>query len=452
MSQPRSLTEIFGAFVAATRFDAIPAEIVVRAKVSLVHNLALAIAGRPRERIAHAMAKRLWSAPAEATLLHDGVRVSPEAAAFANAALIHTRSQDDTHPGSSSHPGGVVMPAALAIAEREGRSGAEFLAGLVLGYEVLCRVGRDFDEAITGRGFRVAPVIGGFGAAAAAASLLGLGADQTTHAIGLAAHLAGGLGQVWVEGSAEWPLQLGCAARNGVMAARTAQAGATAARHILEGKGGFYRAYANTTEPAVEAIAGLGETWQFAEVTVKAHPVCAILQGPLDSLLRLVERHKVDPSAVAEASLTLSPYEAAYPGIDNTGPIASATAAKMSAQFSLALGLLDGRVTMDGLHRFADPAIAALSARVSVAAESAIAPRESRLTLRLTDGSTLTDAITAAVGRPSFAEITTFARGLAAESGAPSNALDRMIGEIDQLDRARSLGGLLTSITAVGRP
>ena len=450
MNAAPTLSETLGAFTARTDFAALPPAVVARAKVSLVHNLALAVAGRVRENLAHAMAERLWATPAEATLLHTGARVSVEAAAFANAALIHTRSQDDTHAGSTSHPGGVVMPAALAIAEQQQRSGAEFLTGLVLGYEILCRIGRDFDHLMTARGFRAAPVVGGFGAAAAAAKLMQLPAAQTAHAIGLASHLAGGLGQVWVEGSAEWPLQLGFAARNGVIAARTAQAGAVAGRFTLEGKGGFFRAYAGATDAPTEILQDLGEAWQFSEVTVKPHPVCAILQGPLDALLALMRAHRIDPAMVTEATLALSPYEAGYPGIDNAGPIVSETAAKMSAQFSLALALIDRRVSIEGLHRFADPAIAAVSAKIRVVAEPTLQERRCRIALRLNDGRAVTGEIATPVGQPDFTQIADFAAALAGEIGAPATIFDALIDAVDRLDRAPDLTALLAAI--VGPP
>ena len=370
-----SLTERLGAFAAATGLEAVPAAVVERAKVSLLHDFAMAMAGRSRETVAHVVAKRCWPSPAEATLLHDGMRVSLEGAAFANAALMHARSQDDTHAGSTSHPGTAVIPAALALAEAQGQSGAEFLLAVVLGYEILGRVGRDFDHLMTARGLRAAAVFGGFGAAAAAAKLLRLSAPQTAHALGLAAHLAGGLAQVWEEGSAEGPLQLGFAARNGLSAARAAQAGATAARAMLEGERGFYRAYADTKAPVVEATEGLGAVWQLAEATVKPHPVCAILQGPVNATLHLLDAHDIAPAAVEGVVLELNPYEATYPGVDNGGPFASNIATKMSAQFSLALTIIDRRMTLDGLFRYADPAIAALAARVRVVANPEIAER-----------------------------------------------------------------------------
>jgi 2-methylcitrate dehydratase PrpD len=442
-----SLTETIGTFIADTDFAAIPPPVVERTKVSLVHNLAMAMAGRSRERVAHVMAKRFWPVPAEATLLHDGARVSIEAAAFANGALIHARSQDDTHAGSTSHPGGAVMPAALAVAQAEGRGGPEFLAAVILGYEALGRIGRDFDEMITARGFRAAAVVGGFGAAAAAAKLMRLSGPQTAHALGLVAHLAGGLSQVWREGSAEGPLQLGFAARNGVLAARAAQAGATAAHDILEGSGGFYRAYAGADAHPVEALANLGTSWQMPEVTVKPYPVCAILQGPVDAMLRLARRHDVDPPAVSRIAVALNPYEAAYPGIDNAGPFASATATKMSAQFSLALALADRRMTMDDLFRWGDERICALARRVSVIGEPAIAARTSRLRVELTDGRILQEAVDTAVGQPSFTEISDFARGLSQETGLAVGVFDDMIEAVTALERAPDLCRLTESAT-----
>ncbi len=432
-----SLTETLGDFVAATNFAVIPPPVINRAKVSFVHNFIMALAGRRRECVAHVMAKRFWPLPAQATLLHDGTRVTVEAAAFANGALLHARSQDDTHAASTSHPGSPVMAAALAIAETQCSSGAEFLAAIVLGYEVLGRIGRDFDHLVTGRGFRAACVFGAFGAAAAAAKLLSLSGGETAQAIALAAHLAAGLSQVWEEGSPEFPLQLGFAARNGILAARAAQAGATAARYILEGKGGFYRAYAGTQEPTREALAGLGTHWQIAEATVKAYPVCAILQGPVASTLKLIRN--LNPASVTEIILELSPYEAAYPGIDNCGPFASSVATKMSAQFSLGLALTDQALTLDGLSRLDDAAIGAHAKRVRVVANPALVPRASRLRLRLADGTAMMDEVTSPVGQPDFHEISMFAHRLIPETGLAQTAIDHLLSTVASLELAPNM-------------
>ena len=442
-----SLSQAIGAFVAATAFEEIPPDVVLRAKVSLAHNLAMAIAGRAREQVGQAAAKRFWAEPREASLLHDGTRVSVAAAALANAALMHARSQDDTHPGSTSHPGGAVMPAALAIAELQGASGRAFLAAVILGYEALFRVGRDHHEAITARGFRAAGVLGGFGAAAACARLLGLSGEETAHALGLAAHLAGGLSQVWREGSDEWPFQLGFAAQNGILGARLAMAGATAGREILEGSGGFFRAYAGDAAARDRSFA---PQWGFRDVTVKAFPVCAILQGPLHATLRLARARAIDATQVAGVALVLNPYEADYPGVDNAGPFASNTATKMSAQFSLAVALIERRLTMDDLYRFGDARICDFAGKVRVVRDPAVALRESRVRVELADGTVLEDQIDAAVGQPIFAEMAGFCAMLAGEIGTEPRAFDAMLEAVDAIDAAPDVRGLVAAVTGAG--
>ena len=123
-----SFTERLGAFAAETKRDDIPPSVMERATISLVHNIAVAMAGRARETVAHVMAKQYWREARDATLLHDGARVSVEGATFANGALMHARSQDDTHAGSTSNPGTPVIAAALAVAEERDSSGASFMS------------------------------------------------------------------------------------------------------------------------------------------------------------------------------------------------------------------------------------------------------------------------------------------------------------------------------------
>ena len=440
-----SLTEQLGAFSAKTTLENIPDSVVERATVSLIHNLAVATAGRSREAVAHAMAKRHWSAPQEATLLYDGTRVNVEGAVFANAALMHARSQDDTHAGSTSHPGTPVIAAALAVAEAEGRTGAEFITAVIVGYEILCRTGRDFDHLFSKRGFRAASIVGAFGAAVAVSKLLQLTASETGHALGLAAHFAGGLSQVWEEGSPEFPFQLAFAARNGVLAARAAQAGMTAARETLEGKGGFYRAYADTTEPAFEILDRLGECWQLSDVTVKLYPVCAILQGPVGSMQQLSISNQIAAASVDHIELALSPYEAAYPGIDNAGPFVSSTATKMSAQFSLSACLLERGLTLSDLNRLTDSGIEALASRVRIISDPSIEPRSSRLNVVLNDERKLVSEVNSPVGRPSLQEIYHFAHSLSREIGASSTEIDNLIHEINILKGSPGVGNLIAA-------
>jgi 2-methylcitrate dehydratase PrpD len=446
----RSLTEVLADFVANTSFGDMPRPVIERAKVSLVHNLSVGLAGRAREPVAYRLAETAWREPETATLFWTGTRVSMEGAAFANAALMNARSQDDTHDASTSHPGSPTMGAAIAVAESLCATGADLLAAIVLGYEVLCRVGRDFDHIVTERGFRAASVFGGFGAAAASAKLMGLSAGEITHGFGLMANMAGGLTQVWREGSPEGSLQMAFAARNGLSAMRAAAVGAGAARQALDGSAGLYRAYAGASTAPAQAISGIGADWQILEATVKPLPVCAILQGPVAAFLDLAREHRLTAGDIATVGVVLSPFEADYPGIDFGGPFASSIATKMSTQFSIGLAMTDGRVTPDGLARVDDADVLSLAARVSVARDPAIANRLSRVDVALASGAVLTARVDAPVGRPSFDEVAKFARGLSPEMGATELAVDRLVEAVAALDGAAHVKDLIAAIVACG--
>jgi 2-methylcitrate dehydratase PrpD len=443
----KSLTQTLGRMVAETSFAAVPAAVVARAKVSLLHNIAVGLAGRGRENVTAAAAQKYWGAPAEATLLRNGVAVSAEGAAFANAALMNLRSQDDTHAASTSHPGSPTAAAAMAMAESCAASGEDFLAALILGYETLCRIGRDFDDRFTARGFRAAALLGGFGAAAATARLLKLSGAETTHALGLQANLSGGLAQVWREGSAEANLQLAFGARNGIAAARAAACGATAAIFALEGEAGFFAAFAGTAGPAVEA---LGEGWQLLEVTVKPLPVCAILQGPAMVFLDSLRRRAICPEAIESITLSLNPYEADYPGVDNPGPFGSATATKLSAQFCLALAAIEGRITPDGLGRLTDETILSVSRRVFLVRDAAIPLRLCRVAILLRDGEEIAGAVEVPVGQPSFSECADFVRGLLPEIGASGAQIERLIDAVAGVERAADVRVLMAAAAGAG--
>ncbi len=441
----KSLTEILGHMVAETSLAEIPAAVVARVKVSLLHNIAVGLAGRRRERFAFAAAQKYWAAPAEATLLHNGAPVSAEGAAFANAALMNVRSQDDTHAASTSHPGSPTMAAAMAIAESGGASGAAFLVAVILGYETLCRIGRDFDDRFTARGFRAAALLGGFGAAAATARLMRLSGPQTAHALGLQANLSGGLAQVWREGSAEANMQLAFGARNGIAAARAAACGATAAVFALEGEAGHFNAFAGITGPAVEATEGLRDAWQLLEVTVKPLPVCAILQGPAILLLDRLRRHQIRPEAIESMTLTLNPYEADYPGVDHPGPVTSPTGAKLSAQFSLALAAIEGRITPEGLERLTDETILAMSRRVVLRRDATVPLRHCQLAIALRDGEEIAGRVDVPAGQPDFSECAAFVRTLGPEIGATEPQIDRLINMVAGLETAPDIRALMAA-------
>lgn len=448
MTASASLSERLGGFVATWRAEDMPDSAIRAATRCMTHNLLMGLAaGAGRQPPSRSVQ------PADgATLLNGGARVAVEDAAFANAALMNMRSQDDTHEASVSHPGVPVLAASLALAESAGASGQDLITAVILGYEVLCRVGSVCGQAMSARGFRAGSVLSVLGAAAASARLMRLDATRTAHALGLASQMAAGHGQVWREGGSEFTTQLGMGARNGLLAARLARDGHTAVRHSLEGPSGFLRAFGGTEVETADLTTTLGREWQVEAVTLKLFPVCAVLQGPLVLLAELRAQHGLTLDTTRQVRLTLSPFEATYPGIDNPGDITSASAAKMSAQFCIALMLRDGTVTFEALSDFTAAGIRAAQGAVLVRIDPALTPRQCRLQITRAQGDTLSAGLDQPVGRPADVDIDAFAALIARESGHSPGAIADLDAAVAGLWSGGTVAGLLAAWANAAHP
>ena len=446
----QTVTETLAEFVASAVLSSVPSEAIERAKTCLLHNLGMALAGRRAEPLAHRLVAKHYAHPGESTLFWDGSKVSAEGAVLANAALMHARTQDDTHFPASTHTGACVIPATLAMAEAEHATGEAFLLAMLLGYEVAARVGMEYDTLSTARGFRATPIYGVFGAAAASAKLLSLASGPTAAAFAYAANLAGGLGQTWIEGTSEWRLQVGIAGRNGIFAARVAEAGASGARESLEGVAGFYKAFGGTLDHARSALETLGKQWQVNEVTLKPYPVCAVHQSPVGMMIELANKHDLQPAAVEKIVLELSPYEANYPGIDNLGPFADQGGTLMSGQFCMALALIDRQATIDGLFRFDDAVLNDLTKRVSIVANESLAPLCSRLSILTKSGEDISaeTIVDAQTHKFSFDQTAGLVRRLLPEMAIGQGDLERLIEVVRSIDQAPDVKALLECMTS----
>ncbi|MFT4286981.1 MmgE/PrpD family protein [Nocardioides sp.] len=378
------LVASLGGFVSGLRTADIPPDVLEKARLALVHNLSVAVAGNRLAEVADQWSRRRWGGSGAHTLI-SGLELAPPDAAFANACLIHARAQDDVYFPGLTHVGAATTPAVLALAEAKAATLGDALTALVAGYEVAAAVSAVAAPLTTSYGFRASGIYGGFGAAAAAASLLRLDPTGSSHAIAIAGSFASGTNQTWVDGSLEWQLQLGAAARSGIEAASLAASGGTGAAGALEGGAGFFAAFARDAALAAPlSEAGLGEVWRTRDVTFKPYPVCAILQAPVAAATELHER--VGRPEFSRASIRLAPAEAHYPGTDGTAPFDDAGAALMSASYCLTLGLVQGDVTADDLFRSHEEALQHLSRRLEVVADPTLAPRCFVLEVEYPDG------------------------------------------------------------------
>ncbi len=266
-------------------------------------------------------------------------RLSPGAAALMNAYLGQSTSLDDTAVRSMSHPACAVVPAVLAAAPAAGASGADMLAAVVAGYEVMIRVGRGVMPGLAKRGFHITALTAPFGAAAAAARLMRLDARQTSAALAIAGNLGAGLQEALFRSYAAGKLAVGRGAQAGVMAARLAADGMAGADALLEGPEGFFRATTDEIQPEL-VCAKLGVEYELAEVGFKFHSGCRHWHAAVDGVIDLRTRHGLIATDV-DAVHVETYGEALRMNISDP---ANAGEARLSTPFAIAQALLGHEV------------------------------------------------------------------------------------------------------------
>jgi 2-methylcitrate dehydratase PrpD len=289
--QATDVTARLAAHAAALRYDTIPGPTLERAKDLLLDHLGVALAGSTLSwtRMVHAQVVSEGGRP-ESTLLGGGWAPA-RAAALANGTAGHANEFDDTHDESLNHPGCVVMPAALAVAQARRLGGREFLAAVVAGYEAQCRIGAAVGAQLVHRGFHPTASCGVFGSAAAAASLLGLDADVLVSAWGSAASMGTGLMR-FTEDSARTTIKRmhgGLPAERGVLAAQLAATGFLGPRGVVEGRWGFSDVLAGNP-PLDRVLEGIGTRFELDVVSVKLYACCKMFHSMVEAIAQCKAR------------------------------------------------------------------------------------------------------------------------------------------------------------------
>jgi 2-methylcitrate dehydratase PrpD len=352
------------AFIHATTIDGLQPDIVELAKTRVLDAVATALTSRglpvPAPKLAAAFVR---GNTGRSTIVGSRSRVPAIDAALVNATLINGSSLDDFL--EKSHPSAVVVPAAMAVAEEQDASGADFLASVVVGYELIGRAYLGAPDMLPK--FRATGVAGAIGAAAAAGKVFNLGETALMSALGYAAMFASGFGEGFHSGTMEVKFNVGWAARSGVSAALLAHLGGTASPSIFEGKSGFFRAFGGSIDYVAEATRGLGERFLIRDTIYKEYPVCIFVQTLMYLAGDLVERHRLDAKQITRVSILAPKDTFENPGFQNVAPYANPLQAHTSASFCTAASLLGKPVAEHAFyHKTTDPEVLALAAKVEL--------------------------------------------------------------------------------------
>ncbi len=398
-SPPPGPTAVLAAFTAGLRHDDIPSPVRERVKDILLDTLASAIAGRAGDETAQigALAGALGRSD-EATLLTGGGS-SLAGAALSNAYLVTAVTVCDVHRPTLFHTTPQVVPPALAIAERDGCTGSALLASIAAGLEVSVRVARAMDyPEFRRRGWHSPGVVGPFGGAAAAGSLLGLDAARQCHAFALAGSQSAGTFAHWGTPTIKFHQARG--SLSGLMAALLAAEGFRASGEILaHPDGGLFNAYSSGGLPA-EITGGLGDTWKLEELALRRWPAGSSLQAMITALFALVEAHGVQADGVERVRIGLSP---AVHGMHGTLPWTDKFKALLSAPYIASIILHDRCCWLEQFlpGRYADAGVDAFTRnRVRVEPDASLSGNAASVEITMSDGKVLREARSEALGDP----------------------------------------------------
>ena len=340
---PIALTTGLGTFIAGLRYEDIPKDAIPVIHTGFTDCIGVMIAGRG-EPPAQLLKAALAPPPGESTLLFGaGTAPAPEAA-WINATAAHALDFDDV--AQRGHPSTVLVPAILAEAQAIGATGRQMVLAYAAGYETWAELVRRDADGHHNKGWHPTGIFGAIGAAAACASLRGLTGEQAAHAIALGASQSAGIMANF--GTMTKPFHAGRAAHAGVISARLAASGFTAALDALEHPQGFLSAVSPAGRIDVDSPLEAGRIWKLSKdrLSVKKYPLCFCTHRALDGMLDLLKQNPLDAARVARVNVITSRRNTTI--LRNHRP-QTGLEAKFSMEFAMACAIVAGRAGLTEL-------------------------------------------------------------------------------------------------------
>ena len=352
-------------YVAAALERPLPPEVVEKTKHHILDTVAAMVSGsRLKPGVLAVQFARAQGGTPEALVVASDVVTTAINAAMVNGFLSHADETDDSHAPSLTHPGCAIVPAALAVAEREHASGEALIRAVALGYDVGCRIARGMSRG-SGRveGHSSHAIGGQFGAAAAASALARLASRQVRSVLAYAAQQASGITS-WMrdpEHVEKAFVFAGMGARNGVTAATFVQSGFTGEEDAFSGPDNFLDLFCPDAAGLNGWVESLGSHYEISVANIKKHPVGSPIQAAAEALTALVAEHRLTSENVRTVEVHLPPQGLRI--VDNRAM------PDINCQYIMAAILLDGRLTFQAAHspeRMEDPKVRAVESRVTL--------------------------------------------------------------------------------------
>ena len=332
------ITKELARFCADLRFDKLSSEVIDRAKYFALDFVGVAARGSLEDstKAMYRFLKEMSPTNKGGVIIGTKMRAPYHYAALANGTSSHSLEMDDVNNEASLHPAVAIFPAALAACEMANKNGKRFIEGVVLGYDVMIRLGKALGpKEHYGRGFHPTGTCGTFGATATVAKILGLNYTQMVNALGIAGSQAAGSMEFLAQGAWTKRMHPGWAAHNGIIASLLAKKGFKGPSTILEGRDGFLHAYSLKAD-ASKVLEGIGSSFEIMRTSIKPHACCRYMQPPIDGILKIMKENQIKAEEVA--NVTLGILKAGFPIIVTPEEIKYNPKSAVNAQFSMPFG------------------------------------------------------------------------------------------------------------------
>jgi 2-methylcitrate dehydratase PrpD len=446
------MSTLLADFTANLRFEDIPHPVIERAEDLFLDWFGAALSGKNARAVEalECFAQSMGPSGGASEVLISRRMTSPLFAALVNAAASHFAEQDDVHNGSVFHPGTVVFPPALAVAQAQSASGKDLLTAAVAGYETGIRVG-EFLGRSHYKVFHTTGTAGTIAAAAATGNLLRLTPEQMLNAFGSAGTQAAGLWEFLRDAADSKQLHTAKAAADGLLSAYLAKSNFTGAKNIFDGLQGMGAGMSTDADPE-KLVAGLGHRWALTETSFKYHACCRHTHPAADALLKVVTEYRLAPEEITR--VTAHVHQGA---IDVLGAVhipQSVHQAKFSMGTVLGLIAIYHRAGLvEFQDHFKDPAVAAFREKVTMALDPEVdhaypARWIGKVTVETTDGRILHGRVDEPRGDPgntlTRAELEEKALRLADFTGAATPAeMQSVFARVRDLTTTQKIGRFL---------
>ena len=432
-------------------FQNLPETALQKAKECILDHLSCAYSGLSfkSSQIVHQFAMENY-APGKCTVIGERKKLVPAGACLANSTTGHAPELDDTSNEAVLHVGVIVIPVALAMAEHLGLGGRDFLKSIIIGYDTDIKLGKAANPStLLARGFHPTSLCGSFGAAMTAARLMGLNLEQTVNALGIVGSFTSGNLECYSDGTLTKRLNPGVASSAGVIAAELARKGYTGPKSILEGQRGFFHSYCENPQPGeLDEFNGL----EIERISFKPHACCRYNQAPIDAVLEIRKKNKMDYSEIQSVMIELpkTGYEIVGRPAEIKFHPQNVVDGQFSAPYGVAIACIEGKASLEEFTEEAirRPDVAEFMKKISVQHDPALdkhLPNQftARVSITMADQKTYSQEILYAKGDPqnplTWGELLDKFNSLVPSSVLSRSVREQIVEKIKELENLKAI-------------